>query len=92
MHLPFGEAHNTRGEILEYLDWIERWLPDAIAAVPLDNPGSGFEWVPLSRMELHIYNIRHLQHHVGQLVDRLGSHAMPGVGWVGRWKKETAEG
>jgi len=28
---------------------------------------SGFSWRKHSRGELHVYNIRHLQHHVGQL-------------------------
>lgn len=32
----------------------------------LERP-SGFGWLPMSRAELHIYNLRHLQHHVGQL-------------------------
>jgi hypothetical protein len=28
---------------------------------------SGFSWIPTSRGELHVYNIRHIQHHAGQL-------------------------
>lgn len=28
---------------------------------------SGFSWLPFSRAELHLYNIRHVQHHAGQL-------------------------
>jgi hypothetical protein len=28
---------------------------------------SGFRWLPFSRSELHVYNIRHVQHHTGQL-------------------------
>lgn len=28
---------------------------------------SGFHWLPITRGELHIYNIRHIQHHTGQL-------------------------
>ncbi|HLJ60355.1 MAG TPA: DinB family protein [bacterium] len=28
---------------------------------------SGFAWLPFSRGELHVYNIRHVQHHAGQL-------------------------
>jgi len=34
-------------------------------------------------MELHIYNIRHLQHHTGQLMDRLRTAGNIGVAWVG---------
>ncbi len=28
---------------------------------------SGFQWLPFSRGEVHLYNIRHIQHHTGQL-------------------------
>lgn len=28
---------------------------------------SGFSWLPISRGELHLYNIRHIQHHTGQM-------------------------
>jgi hypothetical protein len=28
---------------------------------------SGFSWLPFSRLELHLYNLRHIQHHTGQL-------------------------
>ena len=28
---------------------------------------SGFHWPPFTRAELHIYNIRHIQHHAAQL-------------------------
>ena len=28
---------------------------------------SGFEWLKFTRAETHVYNIRHIQHHTGQL-------------------------
>jgi hypothetical protein len=28
---------------------------------------SGFSWLPFSRGEVHLYNMRHVQHHTGQL-------------------------
>lgn len=28
---------------------------------------SGFPWLPFTRAELHLYSIRHIQHHTGQL-------------------------
>jgi hypothetical protein len=37
----------------------------------------------LSRAELHIYNIRHIQHHAGQLSLRLRLETGDGVDWVG---------
>ena len=41
----------------------------------------------LSRFELHLYNIRHIQHHVGQLAMRLRMDAAIGVPWASAgWK------
>jgi hypothetical protein len=51
---------------------------------------SGFSIRRISRLELHVYNIRHLQHHTGQLSaylrrvnPSLGEQALPwiGAGW-----------
>jgi hypothetical protein len=51
---------------------------------------SGFEWRKCPRLELHVYNIRHVQHHTGQLsaylrrVDpRIGQRrdVMKWIGW-----------
>jgi hypothetical protein len=53
---------------------------------------SGFSWRKCSRGELHVYNIRHIQHHTGQLSaylrrvdDALSDpHALP---WIGHgWR------
>jgi hypothetical protein len=38
----------------------------AETAESLQGP-SGFSWLALPRAELHLYNIRHIQHHTGQL-------------------------
>jgi hypothetical protein len=83
MGTPIGEAHNTREELLGYADMITARLGRAIAALPMDG-GSGFEWLPFSRLELHVYNIRHIQHHAGQLIERLRSSQERGIDWVGR--------
>jgi hypothetical protein len=50
---------------------------DAILAGP-----SGFSWLPFTRLELHLYNIRHIQHHAGQLGAALRRQGNKGVGWV----------
>jgi hypothetical protein len=44
---------------------------------------SGFPWLPITRAELHIYNIRHIQHHTGQLSATLVREQGAGAGWVG---------
>jgi hypothetical protein len=43
---------------------------------------SGFSWLPFDKLELQFYNIRHLQHHVGELSDSLGRVGVE-IDWVG---------
>jgi hypothetical protein len=52
-----------------------------VPALDLAAP-SGFHWLPFNKLELQFYNIRHLQHHTGQLADRLRIVANVGVAWV----------
>ncbi|MBC7785353.1 MAG: DinB family protein [Burkholderiales bacterium] len=48
---------------------------------------SGFHWRKCSRAELHVYNIRHIQHHAAQLSLRLRLDAIVDIPWVGHaWK------
>ena len=44
---------------------------------------SGFGWLPFGKLELQFYNIRHLQQHTGELMERLGTRAHVDVDWVG---------
>ncbi|MCB9122287.1 MAG: hypothetical protein H6640_21400 [Caldilineaceae bacterium] len=44
---------------------------------------SGFDWLPMNKLELQIYSMRHLQQHAGELMERLGSRAGIDVPWVG---------
>lgn len=43
---------------------------------------SGFSWVPMTRAEMHLYNLRHVAHHTGQLTAYLRR-----VGKQTRWCK-----
>lgn len=72
----------TQTDILDYCALIMERVPRMIAAIPMES-ASGFPWIPFSRFELHLYNIRHIQHHTGQLIDRLRSEARIGIDWVG---------
>jgi hypothetical protein len=57
----------------------------------LEGP-SGFSWRKTSRLELHIYNIRHIQHHIGAMSAYLrrvdeSLRDPKAIGWVGQgWK------
>ena len=78
----------SREELIAYADWLTPGLRRRIRRLSLRGP-SGFPWLPFSRLELHIYSIRHIQHHAAQLIDRLRRAGGNGVGWVGRGQGTT---
>ena len=43
---------------------------------------SGFSWLPMNKLELQFYNVRHLQLHTGQLCERLRTAHGIGIDWV----------
>ncbi len=47
----------------------------------------GFSWLDISQVEIHLYNMRHVQHHAGQLNTLLRQHAVP----VPRWVRKSAK-
>jgi hypothetical protein len=49
---------------------------------------SGFDWVPPSKLALQCYTIRHLQHHAGELSERLGRDTGVEANWVGMFHGE----
>jgi len=69
---PDGEAPRVglpKDDTLGYVDICRAKMLETMAwetAASLEGP-SGFSWLPISRGELHIYNIRHIQHHTGQM-------------------------
>ena len=54
---------------------------DQFTAENLSQP-SGFEWIKGTAAEVHVYNIRHIQHHAAQLSLRLRLDQGDGVPWV----------
>lgn len=59
----------SKEETLAYAEICRKKALETLAA---EGPGSlqresGFSRLPFSRGELHLYNIRHIQHHTGQL-------------------------
>jgi hypothetical protein len=75
--------------VLSYLPHVRCKAQDTIARESGDvlaGP-SGFRWRKCSRAELHVYNIRHVQHHVAQLSLRLRLDANVDIPWVSHaWK------
>lgn len=73
----------TPAEILEYLAFCRKQVAAKVPTVDLDGP-SGFSWLPFNKLELQLYNIRHIQHHTGELYERLGARAGADLPWVGQ--------
>lgn len=75
--------------VLEYLQFARRKAQETTireTAEMLAGP-SGFRRRTCSRAELHIYNIRHIQHHAAQLILRLRLDTKVDVPWVGHaWR------
>jgi hypothetical protein len=77
-----------RPELLGYTDLCRAELLRAMARETADTLAgpSGFSRIKFSRAELHLYNLRHVQHHTGQLsavVRKAGGElAWKSRGWV----------
>jgi hypothetical protein len=76
-------APYEKEDVLRYHEHCRAEMEARVPALDLAAP-SGFSWLPFQKLELQFYNIRHLQHHTGQLGDRLRTAANLGVQWVGR--------
>jgi hypothetical protein len=70
-------------ELEEYCRRLRDGVDAAVDRLDLEAPESGFWWYSMSKLEHQLVNLRHLQHHAGQLTDRLRRHAGVGVAWVG---------
>jgi hypothetical protein len=69
------------GHVLEYLEHCRSHIELSVPSLSLEAQ-SGFHWLPFNKLELQFYNIRHVQHHTGQLADRLRTAANLGVDWA----------
>ena len=65
-----GEPY-TKEDILAYLAICLEQVEQQVDALDLEAE-SGFDWLPFNKLEVQIYNIRHIQQHTGELCERLG--------------------
>jgi hypothetical protein len=77
---PIPEPYSKPG-VQEYLQLCRSEVEMQVPLVPFED-NSGFSWLPFNKLELQFYNIRHLQHHTGQLIERLRDEVGIGVAWV----------
>lgn len=73
----------SKADLLEYVAFCREEIGAKTAVLDFTSPNSGFYWLPFGKLELQFYSIRHLQHHAGELCDRLGQAGID-VGWVGQ--------
>jgi hypothetical protein len=81
--LPLIPERYAKSQVLAYCDICDAMVDGAVALLDLDSEASGFRWYPIPKLEHQLVNVRHLQHHAGQLADRLRNEAGIGVNWAG---------
>jgi DinB superfamily len=90
-HHRFGSDPDARASLTPYsIDEVKAYcrrcqatVDAAVDRLDLAAPESGFPWYRMSKLEHQLVNLRHVQHHTGQLVDRLRQVAGHGVDWIG---------
>ena len=80
-HDPDGDVPFSQAEVLEYLAFTQKHVQERVPQLNLQ-AASGFDWLPFDKLELQLYNIRHVQQHAGELYERLGSRAAINLDWV----------
>jgi hypothetical protein len=72
----------SKEELLAYYEICRAHVEEQVPILDLEAE-SEFEWLPFDKLELQIYNIRHIQQHTGELYERLGTFANVELDWVG---------
>lgn len=80
----------AKATVLAYLAFCQQQVVEHVSRMELE-AASGFDWLPFTKFELQIYSIRHLQQHVGELMERLGALAID-IDWVGSYRAESTAG
>ena len=76
-----GEPYSVE-EMLEFFELCRQTVENKVSSQNLD-AASGFDWLPFSKLELQLYNIRHIQHHAAELIEWLGANEGIEVDWAG---------
>jgi hypothetical protein len=76
-----GEPYSQEA-VLEYLEFCQQQVALKVPQLQLE-AASGFGWLLFNKLELQFYSIRHLQQHIGELMERLGERTGLEFRWVG---------
>lgn len=77
-----GRRPYTKAEVVDYWGIVDGAVDEAVDALDLTSPHSGFSWYKIPKAAHQIVNIRHIQYHQGQLADRLREATGAGVNWA----------
>ena len=77
-----GEPY-TKAQLLEYWQFCDAMVDEAVDGLDLDAQECGFPWYRLPKLDHQINNIRHVQHHAALLSGRLRSAAGIDIHWIG---------
>jgi len=80
----------SRGQIRMYTDFCRAKAISTMASETEQSLSARFERRGFTRAELHLYNIRHIQHHAAQLILRLRCDANVDVPWIGSGWREIS--
>jgi DinB superfamily len=81
--LPLIPKPYTKAQALAYWQFCDGMVDRTVDGLDLYSPESGFSWYEVPKLEHQLVNLRHLQHHLAQLADRLRAATGGGTRWVG---------
>lgn len=77
----------TKLDVLAYLDFCHAEVDRIVPSLHLEAP-SGFDWLPMNKLELQLYSMRHIMQHAGELYERLAKTTHAELPWVGSDRRQ----
>lgn len=83
-HRPpkLGEPY-TKAQVLEYWQACDAMIDAGVDRLDLEADECGFSWYTMPKLDHQLMNIRHIQHHAGELAGRIRSANGEPLDWVG---------
>ena len=69
----------SKADIVEFIDFVLGAIPEYLEGLEPEKP-CWPHWYKQNQFEFHLNNLRHIQHHTAQLIERNGGTS---VGWPG---------
>ena len=88
--LPLIPRPYTKAQALEYWAIVDAMVDHAVDTMDLRRQDSGFPRYQMSKFEHQLVNLRHIEHHMAQLADRLRAACDVNVTWRGKGPAPTA--